>query len=362
MARRRDGLSTGYPQAYWWTHDRTTVLRDSDNMFGPPIPLPFDPSLLRLGRDLRARGIEPCALPTDWFRVRRGVWIATVVWQELTPEYQHAARVHAAAMTLTSKVPLAFARASAAAVLVLPRISPWPTRVQILGDPWNGADNGHRHRGSRAGMSRCIGACDRLMSLNGLLITPVARTVVDLARSDRLDNALAAGDQALRREWCSRDEIAEEVAAIPRRARGRKQAQLLFNLVDGAAHTAGESLSRLGMFRLNVPKPILQYPLEDADGAFGFADFGWRIGADLIIGEFDGKVKYAVDPELGPKAAQEALWREKQREDRIRRQAAVVRWGMKEATDLRLLAQRLAERGILPTAHNTWFDPPAHPE
>lgn len=120
--------------------------------------------------------------------------------------------------------------------------------------------------------------------------------MVDLARSDRLDNALAAGDQALRREWCSRDEIAEEVAAIPRRARGRKQAQLFFNLVDGAAHTAGESLSRLGMFRLNVPKPILQYPLEDADGAFGFADFGWRIGADLIIGEFDGKVKYAVDP------------------------------------------------------------------
>jgi len=73
-------------------------------------------------------------------------------------------------------------------------------------------------------------------------------------------------------------------------------------------------------------------------------------------------VKYAVDPELGPKAAQEALWREKQREDRIRRQADVVRWGMKEATDLRLLAQRLAEHGILPTAHNTWFDPPAHPQ
>ena len=114
----------------------------------------------------------------------------------------------------------------------------------------------------------------------------------------------------------------------------------------------GESLSRVQMFLLNLPRPELQREITDAEGLVGFVDFGW----DGVVGEFDGKVKYRVDEGADPRESGEILWREKQREDRLRRQVRVARWTWKVALDARRLAAVLAPHGIRPLPSTTWVD------
>ncbi len=76
------------------------------------------------------------------------------------------------------------------------------------------------------------------------------------------------------------------------------------------------------MIEAGLPAPILQreYLLE---GHRQFPDFDWD---GVLIGEFDGLVKYQGVLRPG-EALQPALIREKEREDRFRRaEIAVLRW------------------------------------
>lgn len=161
-------------------------------MFGSkPLP-PFNPSALRLGRDLRMVGVDP--VRERWQRVRRGVWVESTVWEPLTPEQRHAAEVQAAARTFTRPATM-FCRTSAAAVLGLPRIDPWPRVIHILvdDDPRSG-----RAPGGSVGLHRHRGTPDPGIVVAGLRVTAPARTILDLARFDTLANALAAADYGLR--------------------------------------------------------------------------------------------------------------------------------------------------------------------
>lgn len=326
-------------------------------MFGPPAPPPFDPDLLRMGRDLRGQGIEPMRHGREWHQVRRGVWISAASWESLSPVQRHAALVHAAALTLTTEVPLAFAGPSAAAVLGLPRITAWPTDVHVLADPRGRSHPNRRSRGTAKGVRRRAGECVRPVSINGILITPPAKTLADLARLDSLDNALAAADQALRRGLCTHADLHDEIAAIPPRSRGRRAAHLLSLLVDSGSMSAGESLSRLQMFRLNLPRPELQVEFADEEGLIGFTDFTWRgIAGATVVGEFDGRIKYRLDPAAPQDQVERVLWEEKLREDRLRKQARVARWTWAHAWDRVKLARELARHGIRPLPRNTWFD------
>ena len=67
-------------------------------------------------------------------------------------------------------------------------------------------------------------------------------------------------------------------------------------------------------------------------------------------------MKYRVPEGGDADAATEAVWREKKREDRLRRRVDVARWTWEVALDRRRLAARLAEHGIHPLPTNTWID------
>lgn len=314
-------------------------------MLGAPAPEPFDPGHLRLATDLRRAGIEPSR--GGWHHVRRGVWIDAQVWSALDPTQRHAAFVHATAMLRVLDEPVVCAVEAAAAVWGLPRIEAWPGFVRHL-------VTDRRVRGSnllRPYLGREVEPVDR----DGLLVTPVARTVVDLARAGSLFTAVAAGDHALRHELCTAHELADEVALIPPRAGGRVRAALVRDLVDPLGMSPGESLSRVQMFRLNVPRPVLQQPFEDSHGRIGLVDFWWK----GVVGEFDGKTKYRVPDGASPEAAAEIVWREKQREDRLRRHAEVAevgRWTYRDAMQPHVLARILAQHGVTPVARPRWFD------
>ncbi|MFN8098339.1 MAG: hypothetical protein U0Q21_08645 [Dermatophilaceae bacterium] len=315
-----------------------------------PLP-PFAPSVLRLGRDLRMVGIDP--VRKDWHRVRRGVWLETKVWERLTPEQRHAAEVHAAAQTFTRSSTM-FCRSSAAAVLGMPRIDPWPRVIHILVDDEPGSG---RAPGGSFGLHRHRGTVDPGVTVAGLRVTTPARTVIDLARFDALANALTAADYALRVGLCTRANLLGECLAIPRGGSGRRAARLVVDLAEAGGASPGESLSRLQMFRANLPRPVLQQDFRDARGLIGYTDFYWpHVGRRGVIGEFDGHLKYRVDPSASPHEVEETLWQEKQREDRLRKQADVARWIWPVATSLPALVRHLGEHGIRPLARNGWFD------
>jgi hypothetical protein len=318
-----------------------------DRVLGPAAPTPFDAGILRRGRDLRAAGIEPTR--GGWHQVRNGVWVTEHEWRGLTPEHEHAALVHATGLCLERENPV-FAVTSAAAVWGLPRIEQWPDGVRVLV-----ATEG-RGRGSSL-VRPHVGREADPVRVGGIQVTSPARTVVDLARTGTLHTAVAAADHALRHRLCSLDELRAEVDAVPRRVRGRNAARLVVALADPLSMSAGESLSRVQMFLLNLPRPELQKEMRDVQGLIGYVDFGW----EGVVGEFDGKVKYRLTRQASPEEAAEVVWREKQREDRLRRQGRVARWTWAVALDRARLGARLAEHGIRPLPAASWVDLGARP-
>lgn len=302
---------------------------------------PFVPSTLRLTADLVQRGIDPGAAHTQ---VRRGVWLATTLHEELDRTQRHAAFVHATALVTASDEPHIYCRTSAAAVWGLPRIGPWPEQCHVVVK--------HRRRGS-ALIRTHRGDPVTPVLVNGVWATAVDRTVVDLARTDSLETAVAAADHAVREGMCTLDELRAQLDAIPKRGRGRSRAALAVDLVDPASMSVGESLSRVRMFQLQLPRPRLQVEHRDDMGFIGVVDFDWG----GVIGEFDGKVKYVIPPGTDAAEATEIVWREKQREDRLRRQKnKVARWVWDDALSPARLLPILSAEGIRPQSRCTWFD------
>ncbi len=277
--------------------------------------------------------------------MRHGVWILGSDWAELEPEQRHAAFVHATALRCDPDSPPVFSHASAAAVWGMPRVEPWPRRADaVVVD--------RRVRSSRL-VVKHVGSPTDPVVVRGLLVTSAARTVVDVARTSGLPDALAAADHALRHGLCAAGEIAAEIDLIGSAAPGRARAALVGELADPSSMSAGESLSRAQMFIARIPRPELQFRVTDEAGHVGDADFRWRDA----LGEFDGRVKYRVPPGASPAQAGDVVWAEKLREDRMRRRGfSVGRWIWQDAYGVRGMLARLAGVGVVPERRSTWFD------
>lgn len=303
---------------------------------------PFDPSLLRTGHDLRRLAIEPGR--SGWHRVRRGIWVPLGTWGALTIDQRYEALVHATVLSCAGDEPVTLAAHSAAVLWGMPSIEPWPGHAILL-DPEGRSGSSEHIRLMRA-------PAVEPRSVQGLQVTPPARTVIDLARRGTLDTTLAAADYALRAQLCTRADLVAEVALIPSGAHGRSTAALAAELADGRSGSAGESLSRLQMFRANLPRPELQREYVDDAGLIGQVDFD----LDQLIGEFDGFIKYRVPVDATAQEASRIVWREKKREDRLRRIKQVARWDWTIARGHGALARHLMSFGVKPEPRSTWID------
>ncbi|MEE2033821.1 type IV toxin-antitoxin system AbiEi family antitoxin domain-containing protein [Rhodococcus chondri] len=152
----------------------------------------------------------------------------------------------------------------------------------------------------------------------GIPCTSVARTVVDLACTLDLDEAVITGDSALARDPALDLEI-RQVLDVTGRKRGIAAARRVAAFLDGRSESPGESLSRVRMHQARMPAPALQKELRTPDGYFvARTDFFWEDPG--IIGEFDGMGKYDT-------GGIEAVRTEKRREDALRDLGfEVIRW------------------------------------
>lgn len=173
-------------------------------------------------------------------------------------------------------------------------------------------------------------------------MTSIARTVVDLARSEDAAWALAAADAALHR-GVDIDELHSLLEDNPRRPGNRAARQRLL-MADGRAESPGESISRFNMAMAGLPEPVLQQEFTLPGGSLVRTDFWWP--QFRLVGEFDGLVKYGEEFAAG---GVDALVREKAREDGLRGLGLfVVRWGWRVALNRQLLAATI--RGAMGTA------------
>lgn len=191
--------------------------------------------------------------------------------------------------------------------------------------------------------------------MGGLSVTDLDRTIIDRARYSSLESAVAMCDEALRLNLAEQGEVLAQISALPRRARGWRMAELAVRLADRRAESPLESLSRTRMFQLGMPMPELQVEFFDASGFIGRVDFYWpQLG---IIGEADGRMKFRVADGLTGAAAEEAVWRAKRRDDRLRRHPEVRdvgHWDWDEALDPGRFAAVMGDLGVRPIRDIDW--------
>jgi hypothetical protein len=129
-------------------------------------------------------------------------------------------------------------------------------------------------------------ADDEITSVDGVPVTTVERTALDLGRFQSRGRAIARLDALMRAAPFSN----EGVLLLARRyrgARGVKRLKEAIPLVDGGAASPRETWLRLVYIDGGLPKPRTQIPIFDVDGTLlRTVDMGWE--KYKVLAEYDG--------------------------------------------------------------------------
>lgn len=286
--------------------------------------LPATADGLALSRDAHAIGLYSTLLTARRHQqlvpIRRGVYLSGTEATAMTPVDRYRATV--LAVGLQRRAPV-FAGVSAAVLWGLPLVGALPAEVFLLGRGRSGRRrNGVVEFATRDALS--VAAHD------GLLLTSLPDTLVDVARTQPLVTALAMADAALHvprfggaAPLCTMRELSE---AYERRLPFPGSSRVLAVLARATtlADSPLETVSRLQIEALGFPEPVLQHPVTlRRDGRTVFLDTAWpEFG---VWGEADGAGKYQGSALLaGDTRSPAAIVREeKRREDAVR---AATRW------------------------------------
>jgi hypothetical protein len=278
--------------------------------------------VISLTSQLRDRGFNTNDLARlrrrgEIVRIRRGAYAQP---SETTPssgaEDRH--RLLRAATIPQLSVGAVISHSSAALLHGLPTSPESLERVHITRD--------RNYGGKRRSVVIVHGAplvAEDIVELNGVRLTSLARTVIDLARSRPFGQAVASGDRAIA-IGLDRTGLDHALVRMKRWPHVR-EARRVVAFLDGRSESAGESLSRVRIAEDGLPAPDLQRQIIDTRGRpVGRVDFCWE--DHRTIGEFDGKIKYGRLLKPG-ESGEDAVFAEKVREDELRDNGwQVVRW------------------------------------
>jgi hypothetical protein len=229
----------------------------------------------------------------------------------------------------------------------LPLLVPWPDEVHFLTERASGGRSDPGIRKHALGFD----AQDVEMR-DGVLVTTVARTVIDLATVVDLRSAVAAADRALAIDRTGRTQPLTDKATLLATwermlpFRGSVRARTVIEFATPLSGSPDESGSRVTIALAGFVEPVLQHPFE-VDGRTVFTDFFWLHLRG--VGESDGRVKYFDPVMLNGRTAAEVVYEEKLREDAIRRQVnGFVRWDHATGMNVPRLTARLAVLGLIP--------------
>jgi hypothetical protein len=136
----------------------------------------------------------------------------------------------------------------------------------------------------------------------GIPVTTVARTVIDIARTTAFKAGVVTADSALHTRQTSVAQLSAVMWDCDRWP-GIRRAREVVAFSDPRAESAFESIARVAFRDGGLPPPMLQVWVGDNDRMIGRVDFLWS--DQWTIAEADGAAKYA-DPDL----ARKQLWRD----------------------------------------------------
>lgn len=260
----------------------------------------------------------------EFVRLRRGAIARRT--DELQPHQRLRIDIEAASRVLQSGT--WFSHRSAALIHGLPVVVGRDSKVEVI-RTYGGHGKSSRLVHARAGALDP----DEASVVDGLRVTSLSRTVLDLVRTVPFGEAVMVADAALRL-GLPRDRLLESVPA----GRGCRRAVLALSFADSRSESPGESESRAVLHVVGLPPPELQVEIRNGYGRLiARVDFLWR--SQRVIGEFDGDGKYRGDFGVEPVAAIRA---EKERQAALEAMDyRVVRWDSKVLRTPGALAARL---------------------
>lgn len=282
-------------------------------------------------------GVRAMVKRGEYMRVRRNAYVQVL---EDEPKIDYLALVRATWLQLRPGSVLS--HDSAAELHGLPLWQHQPEHVCITR---NGTGKGRKQGGLH--LRRCTLSPEDCQELDGLLVTNLARTAVDLARTLPFDAAVGVMDAALAK-GCTREDL-QDVHNRMRLWPGAGTAARAIAFADPLAESVAESVSRVRIRYGGLPDPELQYVVRDNAGHFvGRFDMAWP---ELqVLGECDGVTKYDERANAGETPGEIVL--ATTRRDRAAGELdwRVVHWGVAEIKPRSVLARRLSPYLMRPAA------------
>ncbi|TQL57378.1 hypothetical protein FB461_2112 [Rarobacter faecitabidus] len=268
-------------------------------------------------------------------RVAHGYYAWTKRWNDMTRTQRHAALARAVALRNPR---LCFNHATAAILHGLPWSGRPPRRLQTL------VEGAKKAYSTGLIQTRNVPSDGRSVLVDGVRVTSMAQTLLDVACDRPLWIGLACADAAFRKLPATDDALRDLVQRNPRR-KGIVTARKVVELADPRSESGGESICRAMIHLLGFAAPSLQQVFMDGDGFIGRGDFYWEDVRVLL--EFDGMAKYADARMLAGKAPHDVFVEERRREHRIRSLGIrVIRATWADLRDLKRLARLLDEAGV----------------
>ncbi|MGC4111953.1 MAG: type IV toxin-antitoxin system AbiEi family antitoxin domain-containing protein [Nocardioides sp.] len=270
-----------------------------------------DPSTVVLRREVLAQGYDDRAIRDlvrqgVWERIRRGAYADKRLWDSLDAVGRH--RLRARAVLRAAHPSAALSHSSAVAER---EGAMWGVDLDDVHITRTDGKAGRREAGVA---HHCGELSESEVSLvNGLRVTSVSRSVVELSTLTDLESCLVTGNWFLGQGQTSLDELVATCERL-RFWPGTLRKHLLTLLFDGRNMWPGEARTSYLLWRQHLPKPVPQYAVHAAGLLLGIVDFAWP---DLgVFLEFDGRIKYDELRRPG-ESLEDVIRREKRREEQI---------------------------------------------
>jgi hypothetical protein len=243
-----------------------------------------------------------------WTRFRRGYYTFTDLWSSFDQVTRHRVRSRAVLHSLGDRVALSHVSAAVAHGI----------------DVW-GVDLGRVHiTRLDGGAGRIEGdvvhhvgavASSNVVEVDGLRVTCPVRSAIECGSVVTPESALVLFNSMLHQGLAEPEHLQREFEALGSWP-GVRRLHIPVRLADPRVESVGESRGMWLFWTQHLPRPVVQYPVFDAEGTLrGTCDWGWP--EEGVLGEFDGRVKYGRLLESG-QGPGDVVFAEKQREDLLR--------------------------------------------
>jgi predicted transcriptional regulator of viral defense system len=236
---------------------------------------------------------------------RRGIYAPSMIVEEASADSarSHALRVACASAATTAS--WVASHESAAVIHGLDLLSFAPEAFVTVTQPRRGAGNRSGYAGVRIRPAEVPDA--HVTAMYGVPCTTVARTVIDLARSEKYLGGVVVADNALHNRKTSRAElqaVLDQCAGWPQVTKARR----VVEFSDWRSESVLESIGRVVMQEHGLEPPELQAELGGPYGFIGRVDYYWP--RHRTVAEADGKKKYDTKGEAVKQLRRDARLRE----------------------------------------------------